>query len=86
MSEIQCNVNVANNVAIDVITNVFPVWWIEVYPFRVYQSELLLHTEIKLYTVKRTMYFFHCREQMCNSSELATGCPWSQSFFLAYFK
>ena len=47
MSKIQFDVNVANGVAVDVANDVLPVWWMEVYPFRVYQSESLLHAEIK---------------------------------------
>ena len=39
MSEIQFDVNVAYGVAIDVAINVLPVWWMEVYLFRVDQSE-----------------------------------------------
>ena len=42
MSEIQFDVNVAKGVAIDVANHVLPVWWMEVYPFRVNQSESLL--------------------------------------------
>ena len=47
MSEIQFDIHVANGVAIDVANDVHPVWWIEVYPFRVNQSESLLHAEIE---------------------------------------
>ena len=47
MSKIQFDVNVANGVAIDVANDTLPVWWMEVYPFRVNQSESLLHAEIK---------------------------------------
>ena len=47
MSEIQIHVNVPNGVAIDIANDVLPVWWMEVYPFRVYQSESLLHAEHK---------------------------------------
>ena len=47
MSGIQFDVNVANGVAIDVANDILPVWWMEVYPFRVNQSESLLHAEIK---------------------------------------
>ena len=47
MSEIQFDVNFANGDAIDVANNVLPVKWIEVYPFRVNQSESLLHAGIK---------------------------------------
>ena len=46
-SEIQFDFNVASGVAIDVANDALPVWWMEVYPFRVNQSESLLHTEIK---------------------------------------
>ena len=38
MSKIQFDVNVANGVAIDVASDVLPVWWMEVYPFRFKQS------------------------------------------------
>ena len=48
MSEIQFDVNVANGVAIDVANDVLPVWLMEVYPFRVNQSESLLHAELHL--------------------------------------
>ena len=47
--KIQLEVNVANGFAIDVANNVLPVWWMEVYPFRVDQSKSLLHAEIKWY-------------------------------------
>ena len=47
MSEIQFDVNVANGVANDVL----PVWWMEVYPFRINQSESMLHAEIKWFKV-----------------------------------
>ena len=47
MSEIQFDVNVAKGVAINVANNILPVSWMEVYPFHVYQSESLLHAEIK---------------------------------------
>ena len=46
MSEIHFDINVANGVAIDVANDVLPVWWMEVNPFRVNQSESLLHAEI----------------------------------------
>ena len=49
MSENQVDVNVANGVAIDVANDVLPVWWIEVYHFRVNQSESLLRVKIKWY-------------------------------------
>ena len=49
MSEIQFDVKVAKGVAIDFANDILPVWWMEVYPFRVNQSESLLHAEIKLY-------------------------------------
>ena len=39
MSEIQFDVNVAYGFAVDVANNVLPVWWMEVYPFRIDQSE-----------------------------------------------
>ena len=35
MSKIQFDVNVANGVAIDIANDVLPVWWMEVYPFRI---------------------------------------------------
>ena len=47
MSEIHFDVIFANGVAIDVANDVLPVWWIEVYHFRVNQSESLLHGEIR---------------------------------------
>ena len=47
MSKIQFDVNVANGVAINVANDILRVWWMEVYPFRVNQSESLLHAEIK---------------------------------------
>ena len=47
MSEVHFDVNIANGVVIDVAIDVLPVWWMEVYPFRVIQSEALLHAEIK---------------------------------------
>ena len=40
-------IHFALNVAIDFANNVLPVWWIEVYPFRLNQSKSLLHAEIK---------------------------------------
>ena len=43
----QFDVNVANGVSIDVLNDVLPVWWMEVYPFRFDQSKSLLHAEIK---------------------------------------
>ena len=46
MSEIQFDVNVANGIAVDVANDVLMVWWKEVYPFRVNQSEELLHANI----------------------------------------
>ena len=49
MYEIQFDVNVANDVAIDVANDVLPVSWIEVYPFRVNQSESLLYAELKCF-------------------------------------
>ena len=49
MSEIQFDVNVANRIAIDVAKDVLSVWWMEIYPFLVNQSESLLQAEIKLY-------------------------------------
>ena len=45
MSKIEFDVNVATDIAIDVAKDVLPVWWMEVYPFRVNQSKLLLHAE-----------------------------------------
>ena len=47
MSEIQFNINVDNGVAIAVANDVLPVWWMEVYPFRINQSESLLLAEIR---------------------------------------
>ena len=47
MSEFEFDVNSTNDVAIDVANDILPVWWMEVYPFRVNQSESLLHAEIK---------------------------------------
>ena len=47
MSEIQFDVNVTNGVAFDIANDVLPVSWMEVYPFRVNQSESLLYAEIK---------------------------------------
>ena len=49
MPKIHFDVNVAYGVdsCIDVANDELPVWWIEVYPFRIYQSKLLLHAEIK---------------------------------------
>ena len=41
MSEIQFDANVANGIAIYVANDVLRVWRMEVYPFRVSQSELL---------------------------------------------
>ena len=51
MSIIQFDTNVASSVAIDVANDVLPVWWMEVYPFRVNQSESLLHAKIKLLAI-----------------------------------
>ena len=39
MSKIKFDVNVANRVAIDVANDFLPVWWMEVYPFRIDQSK-----------------------------------------------
>ena len=39
MCEIKFNVNTTNGVAIDVANDVLPVWWMEVYPFRVDESK-----------------------------------------------
>ena len=47
MFKIQIDVNVANSFAIDVAKDVIPLWWMEVYPFRLNQSKSLLHAEIK---------------------------------------
>ena len=47
MSKIQFDVDVANGAAIAVAYGVLPIWWMEVYPFRVSQSKPLLHAEIK---------------------------------------
>ena len=47
MSTIHFDFNVANSVAIDVTNDILPVWWIEVYLFRINQSKSLLHAEIK---------------------------------------
>ena len=47
MSEIQLDVNGTNGVAIDVANDELPVWWMDVYSFRVNQLESLLHAEIK---------------------------------------
>ena len=47
MSKIQFDVDVANDIAIDVVHGVLPVRWMEVYPFPFNQSKLLLHVEIK---------------------------------------
>ena len=33
MSKIYFDVDVANGIAIDVINDLLPVWWMEVYPF-----------------------------------------------------
>ena len=49
MSEIQFDINVANGISIDIANDVLPVLWMEVYHFCVYQSESLLHAEIKLF-------------------------------------
>ena len=45
MSEIQFYVNIANGVAIDIANDILPFSWMEVYPFRVNQSESLLHAK-----------------------------------------
>ena len=47
MSKIQCKVNIANGAVIDFANDVLPVKWMEVYPFRVKQSESLFHATIK---------------------------------------
>ena len=49
MPKIQFDFKVANGVAIDVANDILPVWWMEVYTFRVNQSEslVLLHAKIK---------------------------------------
>ena len=43
MSKIQLDVEVANGVAIDVANDVYPICWMDVYPFRYNQSKSLLH-------------------------------------------
>ena len=41
----------ANDVAIDVAYNLLPVWWMEVYPFRVNQSKSLLHVKLNDFSI-----------------------------------
>ena len=38
MSEIQFDINFANDVAIDIANSIVPAWWMEVYPCHVNQS------------------------------------------------
>ena len=47
MSKFQVDLNVAKGGTIDIANDVFPVWWMEVYPFYFNKSKLLLHGEIK---------------------------------------
>ena len=47
MPKNQFDINVAYRVAGDVASHVLPVWWMEVYPFRLNQSKSLLHVKIK---------------------------------------
>ena len=41
MPKIQFDVKFANGVVIDVANDVLPVWWMEIYPFRLNQSKSL---------------------------------------------
>ena len=43
MSKIQFDVYIANVIVFDVAYDEQPVWWMEVYPFRLNQSKPLLH-------------------------------------------
>ena len=52
MPKIKFKIHVANGFAIDVAYDVLPVWWMEVYPFRLNQSKSLLHIKIKWLLVK----------------------------------
>ena len=65
MSKIQFEFNVATDIAFDVANDVLPVWWMEVYPFRVNQSKLLLHAEIKWLK----------GDFECSQTPLETFCP-----------
>ena len=47
MHKIQFDVYVAIGDAADFSNNVVPVWWMEIYPFRLNKSKSLLHVEIK---------------------------------------
>ena len=82
MSEIQFDVNVANGVDINVVNDVLPVWWMLVYPFRVNQSESLLHAEIKWFTVHMKTGSAHWCCFFC----LTTNRPDSPTTFLGTCK
>ena len=46
MLKIQFDVNIANGVTIDIANDILPVWWMEVYLFRLNQLKSLLHAKI----------------------------------------